>query len=128
LKLYARLIYYLCLTDPTNRFETRPTIVELSRVLAHQLTQSDIANKDRDEQIRSVHWLVQAQHGMMLVNIYNYELLTAIVQHNFLPFLFRKTTSFGRWTDGQPGRRVFQVIWAFIRPPFNGNSSRSIVR
>ncbi|CAF1457175.1 unnamed protein product [Adineta ricciae] len=79
IKLCSRLIYYLCLTDPTNRFDTRATIVELSRKL-----HKNIANEMTFPQ-----WIVQAQHGMMLVNIYNYQLLFSTVQHKFFPLLFR---------------------------------------
>lgn len=79
-KLCSRLIYYLCLNDPTNRFDTRSTIVELSRIL----------NDNIDKEKNFPQWIVQAQHGMMLANIYNYRLLFSTIQHKFFPFLFRK--------------------------------------
>lgn len=82
-KLCSRLIYYLCLTDPTNRFDTRTTIVELSRKL----------NETIEKEITFPQWIVQAQHGMMLVNIYNYQLLFSTIQHKFFPLLFRKFIS-----------------------------------
>jgi hypothetical protein len=75
-KLYCRLIYYLCLNDPTNRFHSRSIIVELSKLIS--------GNFDFPQ------WIVQAQHGMMCVNIYNYQLLFSMIQQKFFPTLFRK--------------------------------------
>ncbi|CAF1418619.1 unnamed protein product [Adineta ricciae] len=104
IKLCSRLIYYLCLTDPTNRFDTRATIVELSRKL-HE----NIANEMTFPQ-----WIVQAQHGMMLVNIYNYQLLFSTVQHKFFPLLFR---DMGVYTKSVQ-RQLFDIHHAlsFDRP------------
>jgi hypothetical protein len=80
LKLCSRLIYYLCLNDPANRFESRSIIVELSRLI----------NDNLDKEKTFPQWIVQAQHGMMISNIYNYRLLSSTVQHKFFPLLFRK--------------------------------------
>ncbi|CAF2198286.1 unnamed protein product [Rotaria magnacalcarata] len=79
IKLCSRLIYYLCLTDPTNRFESRSIIVELSRKISENIEKNN----------KFSQWIVQAQHGMMLSNIYNYQLLFSTVQHQLFPFLFR---------------------------------------
>ena len=84
-KLYCRLIYYLCLTDPTNRCESRSTVLRLAGRLADDLQES--------EEVKHQQWIVQAQYGMMMVNIYHYPLLTATVQQRFLPFLFRTSSS-----------------------------------
>lgn len=80
MKLFARLIYYLCLTDPTNRFQTRSIIVEMSRKMSEMIV----------EEKRFPQWTIQAQHGMMLINLYNYQLLFATVGHELLPNLFRR--------------------------------------
>lgn len=79
-KLCCRLIYYLCLTDPTNRFHSRMIIVELSKLI--------------QERIIRPQWIVQAQHGMMFVDIYQYELLFSIVQQKSFPLLLRKNVLF----------------------------------
>mgnify|MGYP001111033480 FL=1 len=79
-ELLSRLIYYLCLTDPTNRFATKEIILQLSQHISTNL----------NEKMRSPQWIIQAQHGMMLLNIYHYQLLFAIVQQQFFPLLFRK--------------------------------------
>lgn len=79
-KLCCRLIYYLCLNDPTNRFNSRPTIVQLSKQI----------NENLDKEMNFPQWIVQSQHGMMLSNIYNYQLLFSIVQKKYFPLLFRK--------------------------------------
>jgi hypothetical protein len=84
IKLCCRLIYYLCLNDPTNRFGSRSIVIQLSERI----------NENLDEEIKSPQWIVQAQHGMMLSNVYNYQLLFQTVQHQFFPLLFRKFISF----------------------------------
>ncbi|CAF1001044.1 unnamed protein product [Rotaria sp. Silwood1] len=79
IKLCSRFIYYLCLTDPTNKFQSRQIIVELSQILLNQL--------DKDK--KSLKWIVQAQYGMMLLNIYNYKLSFYTVNQQIFPFIFR---------------------------------------
>ncbi|CAF1571426.1 unnamed protein product, partial [Rotaria sordida] len=78
IKLCSRLIYYLCLTDPTNRFQSRSIIVELSKIINESLNKNN----------KFGQWIVQAQHGMMLSNIYNYQLLFSTVQHQIFPLIF----------------------------------------
>ena len=46
IKLCSRLIYYLCLNDPTNRFESRSIIVELSKKLMKILRKIVISSMD----------------------------------------------------------------------------------
>ena len=85
-KLFSRLIFYLCVNDPTNSFRSRSIIVQLSRdIYTHFL---------EDKQVKSAQWIVQAQYGMMLQNIYNYQLLFATVQDQYFPLLFRQLTLF----------------------------------
>ena len=80
MKLFCRLIYSLCLNDPTNRWESRSTIARLTdQVYLHM-----------QENTSSPHWIVQAQHGMMMCNIFDYRLLFGSVHPQFLPFLLRK--------------------------------------
>ncbi|CAF1135922.1 unnamed protein product [Adineta steineri] len=106
-KLCSRLIYYLCLNDPTNRFESRSTIVELSRKLNDNIEKEKIFPQ----------WIVQAQHGMMLSNIYNYRLLFATLQHKFFPLLFR---DLGVYTKSIQ-RQLFDIHYALSidRPSFD---------
>ncbi|CAM4878224.1 unnamed protein product [Rotaria socialis] len=100
IKLCSRLIYYLCLTDPTNRFESRSIIVELSRKISENIEKNN----------KFAQWIVQAQHGMMLSNIYNYQLLFSTVQHQLFPFLFR---DLGVYTWSIP-RQLFDIHHALI--------------
>ncbi|CAF1028199.1 unnamed protein product [Rotaria sordida] len=95
IKLCSRLIYYLCLTDPTNRFQSRPIIVELSKIINENLNKNN----------KFGQWIVQAQHGMMLSNIYNYQLLFSTVQHQIFPLLFR---DLGVYTWSIP-RQLFDI-------------------
>ncbi|CAF1198855.1 unnamed protein product [Adineta steineri] len=106
-KLCSRLIYYLCLNDPTNRFESRSTIVELSRKLNDNIEKEKIFPQ----------WIVQAQHGMMLSNIYNYRLLFSTLQHKFFPLLFR---DLGVYTKSIQ-RQLFDIHYALSidRPSFD---------
>jgi hypothetical protein len=46
------------------------------------------------KEINFPQWIVQAQHGMMLSNIYNYQLLFSTIHQKFVPSLFRKFNLF----------------------------------
>ena len=80
MQLSCRLIYSLCLNDPNNRWESRSTIARLSEQVSLHL----------HENTSCPHWIVQAQHGMMMCNIFDYRLLFGTVHPQFLPFLLRK--------------------------------------
>ena len=84
-KLSCRLIYYLCLLDPTNRFHSRSTLVQLTRQIAENINEKKIHSQ----------WIIQSQYGLMMRNIYHYQLLFQILQRNYFPTLFRKKIHLG---------------------------------
>lgn len=78
-KLSCRLIYYLCLLDPTNRFHSRSILVKLTRQIADNLNEKNVHSQ----------WIIQSQYGLMMRNVYHYQLIFEVIQQKYFPTLFR---------------------------------------